>query len=286
MFETREALNRYKPDVIYLMLPPAPALLAVLLFKSKKSRLVADLHTGYFSDPKWSWFTKVGLRMMRNATVLVTNQPLQEQCAAQGVRAIVMHDVLTRGYADDDTSRNDVILCPLSYANDEPVAEILEAARRCSGLDFVLTGTAPKSVQAQAPHNVRFSGHVSSAEYEDLMANSLLVVAMTNRDHTMQRAGYEALMAGKPQVTADFPVLRDYLGNSALYARPDSPDSLAEKIQTIASDADKYRTAARRVLMDRIAEQATTLAALRSLAQCPPADGGTNRCSERGAQNA
>ncbi|WP_084985331.1 glycosyltransferase [Prescottella equi] len=280
--ETRAALKRDNPDVIYLMLPPAPALLAVLMFKSKDSRLVVDLHTGYFSDPKWSWFTTIGLKLMRKATVLVTNQPLQQKCAAHGVRAIVMHDVLTRVY-DDDASRDDVVLCPLSYANDEPVSEIIEAARLCPDLDFVLTGNAPKSVREKAPSNVRFSGHVSAKEYQDLMANSLLVVAMTNRDHTMQRAGYEALMAGKPQVTADFSVLREYLGPAALYARPESPESISEKVLCIAADADQFRAAARDVLADRMFEQAATLEELRSLPQRPPAGHGINQPAERGA---
>ncbi|NKS19984.1 glycosyltransferase [Rhodococcus hoagii] len=280
--ETRAALKRDNPDVIYLMLPPAPALLAVLMFKPRESRLVVDLHTGYFSDPKWSWFTSIGLKLMRKATVLVTNHPLQQKCAAHGVQAIVMHDVLRPAY-NDDASRDDIVLCPLSYANDEPVSEIMEAARLCPNLDFVFTGNAPNSVREKAPSNVRFSGHVSAKEYQDLMAHSLLVVAMTNRDHTMQRAGYEALMAGKPQVTADFSVLRDYLGPAALYAHPESPESISDQVLRIASDADQFRAAARHVLTDRMSEQAATLEVLRSLPRRPLAGRGINRSAERGA---
>jgi glycosyltransferase involved in cell wall biosynthesis len=177
-----------------------------------------------------------------------------------------MHDLLeATSSSDGDVVRDGPVLCPLSYANDEPVSSILQAAAECPELTFILTGKASERIKMSAPANVRFSGYVSAGEYRDLVASSLAVVAMTTRDFTMQRAGYEALMAGKPQVTADFPVLREFLGEAALYAVPDSAAQIAAAIREIKADPVHYSDSAFKVLEAAIGEQGRTLSSLQEI---------------------
>jgi len=147
------------------------------------------------------------------------------------------------------------ILCPLSYANDEPLEELLEAARRTPDLPFVFTGKAPAWVRESAPINVSFPGFVSADEYDRLVRGCLAVVAVTDRDHTMQRAGYEALMEGKPQITAHFSVLREFLESAAVYVDPKDPESIASALRAISGDPESFAEAASDVLLRRILEQ-------------------------------
>jgi glycosyltransferase involved in cell wall biosynthesis len=43
------------------------------------------------------------------------------------------------------------------------------------------------------------------------------VMCLTNQDHTMQRGACEALCLGKPIITSDWPVLREYFSQGTLH---------------------------------------------------------------------
>lgn len=246
------------------MLPPAPLLLVTLISKKKYTPIVADLHTGFFRDSRWRWFTGFGLKLLRGHSVIVTNRELARVAEAAGVEAWILDDILKDQTETDPAGAvGEHILCPLSYANDEPVDAILEAARRTPQQTYILTGEAPDAVRSAAPPNVQFSGYVSKQEYEKLLRTSLAVVALTDRDLTMQRAGYEALMAGLPQITSDFEVLRDFLGGAACFVQPDNPTQIADAVSTIANSSNSMRQVVRDTLQRRIAEQATEIVKIR-----------------------
>ncbi|WP_157179153.1 glycosyltransferase family protein [Rhodococcus sp. R1101] len=253
---TRSVIRDRRPNSVIVMLPPAPLLVVAALSKPRGSKLIADLHTGFFSDPKWSWFSRIGLWMLRKNSAIVTNEPLAVQCRRAGAKAFVLHDILVdRRVGSVERGAGAYILCPLSYANDEPLDALIEATRRMPDLNFVFTGNAPAWVRQSAPENVSFPGFVSAEEYNRLVRDCLAVVAVTDRDHTMQRAGYEALMEGKPQVTAHFPVLRDFLECAAAYVDPSAPESIVRALMEISNDPQRFIAAANEVLPRRMSEQ-------------------------------
>lgn len=255
-------LRTRRPKTIIVMLPPAPALLAVRLFKGRHVRLIGDLHTGFFSDKKWSWFTAIGLRALRGSTAIVTNSYLADRCRVAGVEAVVLHDVLVDRRGAPLRPNGSFILCPLSYANDEPIRPLLLAAALTPESCYVLTGDAPAWVRDEAPANVEFTGYVDDATYSRLLGDCLAVIAITTRDFTMQRAGYEALMFGKPQITSNFPVLREFLEDAAIYVDPESGWQLADAVAAIAKESDRFQKQVERVLDARIRDQDDSLRAL------------------------
>lgn len=266
---TRDVIRKGPPGAIFLMLPPAPALITVRLVNREKHRLIADLHTGYFSDPKWSWFAGFGMRLLRGSTVLVTNSYLADKCRNAGLESIVLHDVLVDRRGEESAGRASYILCPLSYANDEPVDMLLKAAELTPNIKYKFTGRPPQGVRRNAPTNVEFTGYVDDVEYLALLQNALAVAAITNRDHTMQRAGYEALMAGKPQITSNYPVLREFLGDAALYVDPSREREFASAVNRIELDPEGYIRSAAVVLETRMHEQAEVLKSLSRLTVTP-----------------
>ncbi|WP_336660499.1 glycosyltransferase [Leucobacter sp. USHLN153] len=149
----------------------------------------------------------------------------------------------------------------MSYANDEPVDEILEAARLVPALEWILTGEPPEAVRAAAPPNVTFAGFVSDSEYERLIRSVAGVCALTTRAHTMQRAGYEAFNFGVPQVTSDFSELRDFYGESALYTASDA-EAIAAAARSLADRREELRRRVLELRPQRIAEQRRALARL------------------------
>lgn len=270
ILQTRRCLRSDSSSSIFVMLPPAPALLTVMAFKRSNTRIVADLHTGYFLDPKWKWFSRIGLWMLRGEAVVVTNSELAKLTLKSGVRTFVLHDILTDRSMVESTTAEGFVLCPLSYANDEPVDEIVAAARLCPQIRFVFTGRAPEAIKAKATPNVRFTGYVTNEVFQRLLLEAQLICALTKRDFTMQRAGYEALMAGKPQVTSNFHVLSQFLTTAAEYVDPRDPQSIASGIESVVKNSSYYSDEAQKVLAQRIAEQRKSIDSLRAITTTSP----------------
>lgn len=275
---------------VIIMLPPFPVLMIVLAATSKKVSIVADLHTGFFLDPKWRWARKLSLRMLQGHKAIVTNIPLAEVCESSGVRAFVLHDILHRPTAPTGevetpgADRHPTLVCPLGYANDEPIAELIDAIRRMPEFRFILTGRPPQWVRSAVSSNVEFSGYLSNDEYWRLIDVSDGVVALTTRDLTMQRAGYEALLCGKPQVTANFEVLRSFYEDAAVYTDPDS-DSIVAAVRAMVQQIPRLRERCAVVLEERRAEQRRALQVLAG--DCPPtAVGGANLARLHGGRGA
>ncbi|MDV6266542.1 glycosyltransferase family protein [Rhodococcus globerulus] len=251
-------IRKTQPRVVIAMLPPAPLILVLLLAGVRRAQIVADLHTGFFTDPKWKWACNSTLRILRRSMVIVTNSDLKKYCDVQGNSTLVMHDLLES--PDDAVERTfeefqePTVLCPLSYANDEPLAEILEAAANLTSVKFIFTGNAPEWVRVTAPSNIEFAGYLSNEKYWETLNKSWCVLALTTRDSTMQRAGYEALISGKPLLTSDHSVLRDYFQDAANYCDQSSESIRSEILQTIERREDLSREIAR-TLSEKVAEQ-------------------------------
>jgi glycosyltransferase involved in cell wall biosynthesis len=110
-----------------------------------------------------------------------------------------------------------------SFCDDEPTADFLRAAAQLPGVHFHVTGNTKHlaaEIRQLAPPNVRFTGFLSNEEYVGLLMAADGVMALTIRDHTMQRAAYEAVYLGKPVITSDFPILRDAFPLGAVHIDP------------------------------------------------------------------
>lgn len=230
--DTARILRAARPATVILMQPPVIALVVVrLLTLFTMTRVIGDLHSGVFLDPKWRWATGLTLRLLRGRHgAIVTNEPLARIARKRSVRTMVLHDLVQvsptnadtpsqPAVAQDDDGRP-LVLVPLAYANDEPIEEILSAAREVDDVTWILTGKAPASVRDGASQNVRFSGYVTNEEYDWLLRHSTVAVALTTRNFTMQCVGYEAMSAAKPLVTSNTESLRHFFGPSAVYADP------------------------------------------------------------------
>ena len=272
---TTTILNSANPRAVVVMQPPLPALLAVLSTRAgRRARIIGDLHTGTFEDPKWSWALPWILKILaKRGSAIVTNEALASRTRSAGVPTIVMHDMIVDFVRDDgyevDVSLlrtlegKDFVLVPLAYANDEPIDALLKAAAQDPEITWVLTGRPPASVRARAGANVHFSGYVSNATYGRLVELSTVIAALTNREFTMQRAGYEALAAAKTLVTASTKTLSSYFGDSVIYTDGTS-DSIANSARQAIASSEEYSARMDELKQEKIAEQGDSLAAIRS----------------------
>src|SRR5690606_21545095 len=112
------------------------------------------------------------------------------------------------------------VLYVASYSSDEPFEIVVEAARRVPDVTLWLTGRPKgdaKRLLETAPDNVRLLGFLSREDYLAAVAGAGAVLALTTRDHTMQRAAYEAAYLAVPTIVSDWPVLRDNFAKGALW---------------------------------------------------------------------
>ncbi|NHI18003.1 glycosyltransferase [Microbacterium excoecariae] len=249
-FATLRVLRRNRYRSVIVMMPPTPALIAVEICRRLRwvSHIAADMHTGVFENPKWRKFLRLTFYIVAKskALVIVTNRSLADRSTSMGAaQSLVLHDPLTpksRSAATHD------VLVPVSYANDEPIAAILESARLMPEVQLILTGRAPDAVVAAAPNNIQFAGYVSKQEYDKLLSAAKVVLGLTNREFTMQRTGYEAMEYGIPFVTTRFDDLEEFFGQAAVYV---DPELGAFEIATSVQEALTQRAELSRKMIER-----------------------------------
>ena len=250
--------RRRDMTVIVVVPPVFPVLLARVLLKP--SRLIVDAHSGAFVGKRWEWSVPLLRRSCRGiAALIVTNEELL-QGEPVDCPVIVLHDPFEH-WEETEPREPAYVLVPLGGGDDEPVEAIVEALG-ASGLEIIISGIGYPS---RLPENVRPVGFVSVEEYADLVRHATVMVGVTDEDFTMQRVGYEAMFAGKSLVTSDFPLLRRFFEDAAVYVQPRDSHSIAEGLAKAWQDAERLAVRMREVRIARAREQESAMAELRRL---------------------
>jgi glycosyltransferase involved in cell wall biosynthesis len=123
-----------------------------------------------------------------------------------------------------------------TFAEDEPIEAVLEAARAVPEVTVAITGDPRKRAERglpPAPANVTYTGFLDgNGEYLGLLRDADAVMVLTTRDHTLQLAGCEAIAVGTPVITSDWDYLRALFGDAALYVENDV-EGIAEGLRAI-----------------------------------------------------
>jgi hypothetical protein len=212
-------LRSRRPATVIATNPPIfPALLGYAYARLGGARLALDSHPGGFGlqgdrvsrllQPLHSWLAR------RAATTLVTDDRLARRVDGWGGRADIVHEAPTgwHGRPRRALRPRPRVLFVCVFQRDEPVAEVLEAARRCPELDVHVTGDlakCPARLRSGAPANVRFAGFLSGDDYELAVLDADVVLALTTEPSSVVRAGYEAVYAERPLVVSDWPASRE-----------------------------------------------------------------------------
>ncbi len=126
-----------------------------------------------------------------------------------------------------------------TFAQDEPLEAVLQAAELLPEVNFYVTGDKRKKPAAffdNAPPNVTFTGFLDPhREYPGLLRAVEAVMVLTTRDHTLQLGGCEAAAVGKPLITSDWPYLREVFPKGTVFVR-ESAESIVEGIRKVMED--------------------------------------------------
>lgn len=221
---TFQRLLRDRPDVVFVASPPVFAVCTVWVYaKLSSTPFVIDAHTGVFDDPRWTWLAPVSRFLSRSAlATVVTNRTLADRVTSWGAKALIIGDVPVRfpNVPPADLGEGLHVVVVNTFSQDEPLTEVIDAARLAPHARFHITGNPRHSRNVwhgTLPPNARFTGWLSDDGYAALLGAADVIVSLTTHDHTMQRGGYEAMAAEKPLITSDWPLLRETFSRGTLH---------------------------------------------------------------------
>lgn len=228
MLQTWRLISQENPEHVWLQLPPNFLVHIVLLYRGfsrKKFKVVADCHNASLRPP-WSSLPLSIWAMNRCDLVLVHNEDVFKDALVLGVdadRLLVLEDAPAYVFDREKRFRRDGghVLVPCSFHDDEPVHELLAAARLCPDVPFKITGPIRKAVAkgytVEAPENVEFTGFVSVEEYDTLVWDAGVILGLTTMDGIQLSVAGEALGAGRPLLLSDTQTLRALFGEGAVF---------------------------------------------------------------------
>ncbi len=262
-------LRARRPAAVWMQIPQTPLLWMPLLYRAvfdRRVQLVADCHNAAFRAP-WSR-VPAGLSLLRHCDlVLVHNQDVHAQALAAGLpseRLRVLEDVppLRHGETRGDPPAafagrpRPWVLFPGSYGHDEPVAELLQAARLLGDGVVAVTGRLTNAARnghdiGDPPTNVLLSGYLPVEQFDALLQHADVVLALTRLDGIQLSVCNEALGFGRPMVMSDTPLLRRLFGSAAVCVDSARPEALAAGIRQAWAEAPAWRRAAIAMATDR-----------------------------------
>jgi hypothetical protein len=274
---TWSLLWRRHPRVVLVQNPPIFLVMLVALYaRLTGSHYIIDTHTGGLVGYKWGWSLSLHRWLSRQAlATIVTNAHLRDhllgRSSRRSFRVLMLEDppVEWRNTGPLSTplpgARQVAVLA--TYSSDEPIEEVLAAARQLPDVSFSITGDAqrlPAAVRARRPQNVRLTGWLSDTDYSELVCRANVVIVLTTRNHTLLCGAWEALYAGQPLIISDWPVLRMAFPQGTVFTGA-TPKEIAAAINLALAQEDHLRAAMQSLAADKRQAWALSIAKLRTL---------------------
>lgn len=258
LVKTVALLRRRHPRTVWVQLPQVPLLWAALIYKHffrRDARIVADCHNALFRPP-WSRFP-LGLRLLHFCDcILVHNAMVRVQAIELGVPAskvAVLEDVPPVVNHGDDCAPPAVlaqrarpwVLMPGSFAADEPIEEVLAAARLAPDVTFVITGRTENAKRnghdiSHAPPNLIMPGFVPVAEFDRILCHADVVLGLTRVEGIQLSVCNEALGYGKPLIVSNTAVLSKLFGAVAPCVDSTRPADIVDAVRNALENAEEF----------------------------------------------
>ncbi len=249
-FATLIYLFTHRYRLIFVQDPPIFAALPVYLYSLVSgARFVIDAHTPPLLSPLWTWTLPLHRFLSRRAiTTVVTNTYLKELVEAwgQGATAFVLEDppiyqqIGELPQLEPDAALTVVMVS--SASPDEPVYEVLEAARRLPDVHFYITGDyarlRPRVLMENIPANAHFTGYLREGFFP-LLAAADVVMDLCVEEYQFLSGANEALWLGKPLITSKGPVLEGYFNRGTVHV-DNTADEIVQAVEKIRNQCATF----------------------------------------------
>jgi len=260
-WQTWQQLRRRRPRVVLVQNPPIFAVVAVALYaRTHRAGYAIDSHTGAFVSPGWRHTLWLHRLLSRRALVTIVHNRDQEEIVRKwGCRYCRLGftpGVYPQGRRPVGLAGGPAVAVIASYAQDEPLEEVLRAAVELSHISFYFTGDDSRlsaSLRDASPPNCYFTGYLPYEEYIGLLRAADAVMVLTKRDHSLLMGGFEAASLAKPLITSDWPVLRDFFCLGTVHV-PNTVDGICSGVRRAVEEREVLQ-AEMAVLRDRLGKR-------------------------------
>ena len=232
--KTLRILLKERPGIVFCQSPPISCAFVVTLycyFCSQKSRpkVLIDLHTGAIERP---WSRRISKFVMQRANAnIVTNLELQNLLITNySIKPIVLEDPvpdlaaelsMSKGYQISSNPEEVFKIAVISsFAEDEPLEEVLKAAAELSDIKFFITGDSAniyhRQLSKKSP-NIFFTGFLHYVDYVHLIQQVDAIMDLTTSGRTMVTGAYEAVALGLPLITSNSDPLKRYFNKGTIH---------------------------------------------------------------------
>src|SRR5215208_663276 len=244
---TLSLLKKEKPNVVICQLPPLFLAYSILFYKlltfSNKPDIILDLHTASFCKP-WTYFGFLNNYLFKKSLqLIVTNkQLLSDIDRKHHNKVLILEDAIFDVGARHLQNNNDKssiklsftedkngavderlkvgIIC--SFAPDEPISEIIAAAKLIPKVKFFMSGDHHRGTKNLSdidpiPNNLIFTGFLEYIDYRKLISSMDVLMVLTKRNKTLLSGCYESVMVEKPLITSNFEVLQEAFNKGTVF---------------------------------------------------------------------
>lgn len=242
--QTRAIYKAAQGQATATMLPPP--FMPLINRIGKSSRHIYDIHSGMFTDARWRIFLKPALMAFRDDDILLAHNPHDEAALKAATKSHVVlfqdpaltADLMRTGQFPrstastlleaEDRPHRPTFIFPSSGDTDEPLREFSAAvdgyfdnARRST---MVVTGNAaPNAISSKL---ISTPGFLPRTQFDKELQTADVVVSLSTRPDILQRAAFEAVVAGKRPLVRESTALRTILGDFAVYATGCTPSEI------------------------------------------------------------
>jgi glycosyltransferase involved in cell wall biosynthesis len=266
---------------------PLAAMFYAGINKGKNIRIIIDAHTATFEKPWSLPILNAITRLaVRNAkAVIVANEELKNIVYQNyGLMPLVLDDgvpqvdyesqdasqlTVNRGSKydrqdlpaslsmqaqsrlnelEDEAVRTKFVFAVISsFASDEPIDEVIEAAKiLAETTTFYITGDSSRLASRklfdwkQTANNVIFTDFLNQREYISLLKKVDAIIVLTRRHDNMLSGAHEALALEKPLITSDWPPLRRYFSGGTVYV-DNSVEGIVNAVKYVQLEKDQMK---------------------------------------------
>lgn len=246
-------LVREKPNFLFIQLPPTPLLYIVNIYKNfTGSEFIADCHNAMIDGP-WRKLPFAVSCLKKSKAVLVHNADISTMAKKFNIDTTVSKDPLP--YVEEKLDVSNVldkfqlvskkyILAPWNFASDEPLEELMQAAKLTPDIIYVATWFTERlseDIKSIAPENVVFTGYLEKIDFNYLIAHAGAIIALTYREGTQPSSASEAIAFKVPLIISSIKTAKLLYGPNVIYV-DNNPESISDGAQEAILNNSKWRS--------------------------------------------
>jgi glycosyltransferase involved in cell wall biosynthesis len=194
-----------------------PVFLPIIVYlysKITRSRYIIDSHSGLFNKI-WRYFIPIMKIVYKSCLINIAhNEHDANIYRSWGVKTVILGTEVYpyESYKVIDLGTLNNVAVIGTYAQDEPIHEILLAAEGLKRVNFYITGAIENAKKVlnikKISNNVILTDFLPREKFIGLVKAADVAMVLVTTDNTMQMGAWEALSCETPLILSDWPLLR------------------------------------------------------------------------------